>query len=118
MKQHLETHYKDKSRSSASQRAQKASLVDARRTSSASRSRSSTSTTRTSSVGSRDAMQWESEAYVASAQPLASPQSSTSWDMRSRNLPLLTRPAAARSPSSGLDALAMAIACQEGGGRQ
>lgn len=116
MKQHLETHYKDKSRSSASQRAQKAALAEARRNSSAGRSRSSTSTTTTSSVGSRDAMQWESDAYVSSVQPLPSPTTS-SWDMRTHNLPLLNRPAAARSPSSGLDALAMAVACQEGSGR-
>lgn len=117
MKQHLETHYKDKSRSSASQRAQKAALAEARRNSSAGRSRSSTSTTTTSSVGSREAMQWESDAYASSAQPMASP-STSSWELRTHNLPLLNRPAVARSPSSGLDALAMAVACQEGSRRQ
>ncbi|KHN93675.1 Zinc finger, C2H2-type/integrase, DNA-binding protein [Metarhizium album ARSEF 1941] len=113
MKQHLETHYKDKSRSSASQRAQKAVLAEARRNSSTSRSRSSASTTTTS----HEAMQWESDAYVASTQPLASP-SASSWELRTHNLPLLNRPAVARSPSSGLDALAMAVACQEGSRRQ
>lgn len=99
MKQHLETHYKDKTRSSASQRAQKAAIAEARRNSSAGRSRSSTATT----SSSRDAMQWESDAYVAPSQPVQ------------YNLPILNRPATGRSPSSGLDALAMAIACQEGG---
>ncbi|GAB0132353.1 hypothetical protein EsDP_00000793 [Epichloe bromicola] len=119
MKQHLETHYKDKSRSSASQRAQKAALADARRHSPPRRSRSSTSTTTTSSVGSsRDALQWESDVYSASSRPsLPSPAAASSWDLRTSNLPILNRPAAARLPSSGLDALAMAVACQEGTSR-
>ncbi|KAK2591406.1 hypothetical protein QQS21_010912 [Conoideocrella luteorostrata] len=116
MKQHLETHYKDKSRSSASQRAQKAALAEARRNSSAGHTRSPISTTITSSVGGRDAMQWESEAYAASIRPLPSPATS-SWDMRTSNLPILNRPVATRSPNSGLDALAMAVACQESGAR-
>ncbi|OAA39706.1 Zinc finger, C2H2-type/integrase, DNA-binding protein [Metarhizium rileyi] len=117
MKQHLETHYKDKSRLSASQRAQKAALGESRRTSSSSRNRSSVSSSKTGSVGSRDAMQWESDAYVSSPQPLASPSTSP-WGLRTHNLPLLNRPAAAPSPNSGLDALAMAVACQEGSERQ
>jgi hypothetical protein len=33
--------------------------------------------------------------------------------MRTLNLPLMSRPVAGRTPS-GLDALAMAVACQEG----
>lgn len=106
MKQHLETHFKDKSRSSGSRSAHKAALTEARRTTSSSRSRSS----------GRDVAHWETEQYQLPTPPLPSPNVATSaWDMRGLNLPLLNRPVAARTPSSGLDALAMAIACQEGG---
>ncbi|KAG6008960.1 hypothetical protein E4U21_003512 [Claviceps maximensis] len=111
MKQHLETHYKDKNRSSASHRAQKAALAEARRPSVPGRSRSPTCTTPARSVCSSksDAMQWESDAYtVAGQQPLPSPTTTSSWDMHITN----SRPAAARSLNSGLDALAMAVACQ------
>lgn len=93
MKQHLETHYKDKSRPSAS----RPSLAFSDRRSStsgkSSRSKSSTSTT-----------------TLLNTTPLPSPGGV--WDMRSLqpNLPLLTRP----SPTTGLDALALAVACQEG----
>lgn len=117
MKQHLETHYKDKSRSSGSARAHKAALAEARRNSTASsRSRSSTTT---SSVGSRDAPSlWENEQLQQLQQqqqyPMPSPNGAA-WDMRGMNLPLLSRPAAARTPNSGLDALAMAVECQEAG---
>jgi len=90
MKQHLETHYKDKSRSSGSRPS-----VSGRRSSSSGKSLS----------GSRR----------TDATPLPSPGlNSGAWDMRGLNLPLLSRPSAARTPSSGLDALAMAVACQEG----
>ncbi|KAG5913064.1 hypothetical protein E4U42_001514 [Claviceps africana] len=118
MKQHLETHNKDKSRSSASQRAQKAALAEARRPAGPGRSRSSTCTTTTSSVGGgssskSDAMQWESDAYTASSRPLLrSPTTASSWEMRINSPACLNRPAAATSPNSGLDALAMAVACQ------
>ncbi|KAG5985127.1 hypothetical protein E4U55_001096 [Claviceps digitariae] len=115
MKQHLETHYKDKTRSSASQRAQKAALAEARRPPAPGRSRSSTCTTTTSSICSSksDAMQWEADSYTASShQPLPSPTTSTPWEMRISNLASLNRPVTARSPNSGLDALAMAVACQ------
>lgn len=107
MKQHLETHFKDKSRSSGSRSAHKAALTDARRaTSSSSRSRSS----------GRETAQWETEQYQLPTPPLHSPNVATSaWDMRGLNLPLLNRPVPSRNPSSGLDALAMAVACQEGG---
>ncbi|KFA76357.1 hypothetical protein S40288_07110 [Stachybotrys chartarum IBT 40288] len=107
MKQHLETHYKDKSRSSGSQRAHKAALAEARRNSSSSRSRS---------IG-RDSAQWETEQYSLPTPPLASSTGvpTGAWDMRGLNLPLMSRPSSTRTPSSGLDALAMAIACQEGG---
>ncbi|KZZ94789.1 Zinc finger, C2H2-type/integrase, DNA-binding protein [Moelleriella libera RCEF 2490] len=116
MKQHLETHYKDKTRSSASQRAQKVALAEARRNSTG-RSRSSTSVTTVGNAeSSRDVMQWEPDTYAAPARPLPSPVAS-SWDMRTSNLPILHRPAAARAPNSGLDALAMAVACQENGTR-
>ncbi|KAK0383282.1 hypothetical protein NLU13_9195 [Sarocladium strictum] len=107
MKQHLETHYKDKSRSS-SQRAHKAAALAEARRSSTARSRSSVP---------NDSTQWEpTEQYALPTPPLASPNGTTgAWDMRAMNLPLLNRPVAARTPSSGLDALAMAVACQEGG---
>ncbi|POR36493.1 Transcriptional regulator NRG1 [Tolypocladium paradoxum] len=113
MKQHLETHYKDKSRSSGSNRAHKAALAEARRNSTtSSRSRSSTTT---SSVGSRDApSHWESN-HHHQQYPVPSPNSGATWDIRGMNLPLLSRPVAARTLSSGLDALAMAVECQEGG---
>lgn len=97
MKQHLETHYKDKSRSSSS-----------RSSASASERRSSTSNKSSSSRTSKTAA-----SRVASTAPLPSP-SGQAWDMRQLNLPLLNRPTVTRSPASGLDALAMAVACQEG----
>ncbi|KAH8884047.1 hypothetical protein GQ53DRAFT_752616 [Thozetella sp. PMI_491] len=88
MKQHLETHYKDKSRSSA-----RPALSSSDRKSS---SKSSSSSSRSSKHAA------------------ALPSPGGAWDMRGLNLPLLSRPSAARTPSSGLDALAMAVACQEG----
>ncbi|KAJ9157634.1 C2H2 transcription factor [Pleurostoma richardsiae] len=93
MKQHLETHYKDKSRNGSARPS-----VSARRHSSSSKA---STTSKSSAAGI--------------AAPLPSPGlSGGAWDMRGLNLPLLSRPSAARTPSSGLDALAMAIACQEG----
>ncbi|GAO18174.1 hypothetical protein UVI_02037120 [Ustilaginoidea virens] len=112
MKQHLETHYKDKSRSSATQRAQKAALAEARRSSCHGRGRSSTSATATGTVSSQEAMQCESDLYASSTRPLTSPATST-WETRTQILPILNRPTA----NSGLDALAMAVACQEGSAR-
>jgi hypothetical protein len=104
MKQHLETHFKDKSRSSSGQRAHKASLAEARRNSSSGRSRSS----------GRVSPQWETEQFALPTPPVpTTPGASTTWDMRGLNLPILNRPVAGRTPS-GLDALAMAVACQEG----
>ena len=102
MKQHLETHYKDKNRSSSAARAHRHSAMG--------RSRSSTTVSSVSS-NSRDAMQWESDAYVTS------PASPNGWEDRGFKLPIMSRPVAGRAPSSGLDALAMAIACQEDGVR-
>ncbi|KAL2255421.1 hypothetical protein VTK26DRAFT_3418 [Humicola hyalothermophila] len=96
MKQHLETHYKDKSRSSSS----RPSLFSSERRSST----SSKSSSRSSKAASN---------RVASTTPLPSP-SGGAWGMRELNLPLLSRPAAAHSPASGLDALAMAVECQQG----
>ncbi|KAF4509752.1 hypothetical protein G6O67_003892 [Ophiocordyceps sinensis] len=114
MKQHLETHYKDKGRSSGVARVHKASLVEARRISSgSSRTRSSATT----NIGSRDATRWEGEQLhrpMPASPPLPSPTRSAAWDMGSMNMPLLSRPVPARTPSTGLDALAMAVACQEG----
>ncbi|KAF7556609.1 hypothetical protein G7046_g6265 [Stylonectria norvegica] len=106
MKQHLETHYKDKSRSSASARGNKTTLAEARRNSSSSAH---------SSGSSRSASARDSKAqWVTSDQyPLASPNpASGSWEMSGLTLPLLNRPVGGRTPS-GLDALAMAVACQD-----
>ncbi|RDA92312.1 hypothetical protein CP533_3267 [Ophiocordyceps camponoti-saundersi (nom. inval.)] len=140
MKQHLETHYKDKSRSSASSRAHKA-LVEARRASAASgRGRSPMATS--PSMGGREAPPWDSvlsdkhdqhhhhrhhrqhrhrhhhhhhhHHRTMAATTLPSP-TRTGWDMANMSLPLLSRPLVARTPSNGLDALAMVVACQEGG---
>ena len=93
MKQHLETHYKDKSRSSGGSRTHRAALAEARRNSTTGRSR----------VNAHDGTLWESE-----MPPHAG------WDARGpvTGLPILNRPSATRAPSSGLDALAMAVACQ------
>lgn len=85
MKQHLETHSKEKSRSSG---------------------RSSLSSGKSSSSSSR-------AAPAASGAPTPSP--SDPWDMGSMGLPILRRGSSeSQTDSSGLDALAMAIACQEG----
>ncbi|KAI9898959.1 hypothetical protein N3K66_005420 [Trichothecium roseum] len=109
MKQHLETHYKDKARSSGP-RAQRAALAEARRNSHTARNRSV--------VRDTEAPQWKGEQYPLPTPPLPSSGGAASgaWDMRPLNLPLMSRPSAARTPSSGLDALAMAVACQESGG--
>ncbi|KAI1375557.1 hypothetical protein F4677DRAFT_446180 [Hypoxylon crocopeplum] len=104
MKQHLETHFKDKSRSSTSTKSKSSSHSSSKRGSGSSKSTSSHS-----SGLSHEVPIWEDQ-YDADGQPLMSPGGA--WDMRGLNLPLMGRPSAART-SSGLDALA-AIACQEG----
>lgn len=113
MKQHLETHYKDKSRSSSSAKSSsRASLgglsANARRSSSSGRTHSARV------AAAREQAAWDSEQYGLSSRtpPLPSPVVGA-WDLRALNAPLMSRPSAARTPSSGLDALAMAIACQE-----
>lgn len=125
MKQHLETHYKDKSRSSGSQRAHKTTLAEARRSSTmrrssaSGRSGSGSGSASASARDSKSQSHWDTEQYPLPTPPLQSspnpsgPLSSGAWDMRALNLPLLNRPVTGRTPS-GLDALAMAIACQEG----
>ncbi|KAK1769473.1 hypothetical protein QBC33DRAFT_556768 [Phialemonium atrogriseum] len=98
MKQHLETHYKDKARSSSS------------------RSSLSSSERRSSASGKSSSSSRKAAAAAAHAQqnpPLPSP--GDAWDMRGLNIPLLgSRQSVSSTPSSGLDALAMAVACQEG----
>ncbi|KAK4238240.1 transcriptional regulator NRG1 [Achaetomium macrosporum] len=84
MKQHLETHYKDKSRSS------RPSLSE-RRSSSASAKSSS-----------------RSKAVSAATPPLPPPISGA-WEPPHPG----RRPSAVHSPASGLDVLALAIACQD-----
>jgi len=82
MKQHLDTHYKEKSRSSSS-----------RPSMSSSERRSSTS------------------GKSSSRTKIAAAPATDAWDMRGLDLPSLSRPSTARTPS-GLDTLAR-IACQE-----
>jgi hypothetical protein len=115
MKQHLETHYKDKSRSSGSHRSSTTSSSSSKKTHSHSSSKlASRSEGRHSHSHSQTTIEYEQ--YPAThATPLPSPGgNSGAWDLRGLNLPLMSRPNAARTPSSGLDALAMAVACQEG----
>lgn len=131
MKQHLETHFKDKSRSSGSSRAHKA-LVEARRVSTASGRGRSPMTTSPTTLNSPpwDAVvsdkhhrqhrhrhhQHHHHHHHRPMQTLPSPtRSSPGWDMSNMSLPLLSRPLVSRTPSNGLDALAMVVACQEGG---
>ncbi|PHH70243.1 hypothetical protein CDD82_7247 [Ophiocordyceps australis] len=110
MKQHLETHYKDKSRSCNSGRAShKSALAEARRNSSASCRTTRPSNPRPSKPAPQQ--QWDGDSTAQYPLPLS--RASATWNMRSVNLPLLSRPVAVRNPSSGLDALAMAVACQE-----
>ncbi|TKW59911.1 Transcriptional regulator NRG1 [Colletotrichum tanaceti] len=116
MKQHLETHYKDKSRSAASAKAAARSSLGGL-SSSGRRSSSSSARVAVNTRTPRDQPMWEGESpygYPPGQAPLPSPAATGAWDMRGLNLPLLNRPSAARTPSSGLDALAMAVACQEG----
>jgi len=115
MKQHLETHFKDKSRSSASHRSGKASSSSSKKSHSHSSSRlASRSEGGHSHSNSQATIEYDQ--YPAThAASLPSPGgNSGAWDLRGLNLPLMSRPSAARTPSSGLDALAMAVACQEG----
>ncbi|KAI2609781.1 uncharacterized protein GGS25DRAFT_233466 [Hypoxylon fragiforme] len=106
MKQHLETHFKDKSRSSTSSKSKSSSVSSSSKRGSI----SSKSSSSHHSGPAPDMHMWEQDQYSSDAQPLPSPGGA--WDMRGLNIPLMSRPSAART-SSGLDALA-AIACQEG----
>ncbi|PFH55177.1 hypothetical protein XA68_10513 [Ophiocordyceps unilateralis] len=129
MKQHLETHYKDKSRTSGSSRAHKA-LVEARRASAApGRGRSAMATSPSTVVDSPpwDAVVGDKHHHHRQHRhrhhhhrpmptpTLPSPTRAGAWDMGNMTLPLLSRPLVTRTPSNGLDALAMVVACQEGG---
>lgn len=127
MKQHLETHYKDKSRSSGPRSSSSRSNIlaaasGARRPSSSSNRASGSSSHHhhhRSSVDKREST-WEADPYATvqslNGSPLHSPVANGAWDMRGMGIPLLNRPVNDRTPNSGLDALAMAVACQEGGG--
>ncbi|ETS87704.1 hypothetical protein PFICI_01532 [Pestalotiopsis fici W106-1] len=104
MKQHLETHYKDKSRSSSKSSSKSSLSSSSKRGSVSARSTGSS----VSSHGSQDVAMWDADHYSVTSE--------CSWDMRGLTHPLMTRPGATRTQSSGLDALAVAaIACQEGG---
>ncbi|KAI0136280.1 hypothetical protein BJ170DRAFT_5375 [Xylariales sp. AK1849] len=105
MKQHLETHFKDKSRSSGSSKSTSKSST------SSSKRGSVSIVSQTSSQTSQDVAMWDADPYGMVADDSQFP--SSTWDMRALNLPLMARPGAVRTTSSGLDALA-AIACQEG----
>ena len=112
MKQHLETHFKDKSRSAAITRPHRPSVM------SESRRHSTHSTSGRSRPSPRDSAPWDTEQLPLPTPPLLSPSCSArggAWDMRGplSGLPILNRPLPSRTPSSGLDALAMAVACQE-----
>jgi uncharacterized Zn-finger protein len=108
MKQHLETHFKDKSsRSSTSSASSRPSLSSGDR-------RSSSSSKLSTRHHHHSHHHHKHTAAAAATSPLPSPITpGGAFDMRPLNLPLLSRPSAVRTPSSGLDALAM-IACQEG----
>lgn len=99
MKQHLETHFKDKSRSSSKSSSKSSLSSSSKRDSVSSKSGAS----QESGPASEDVAMWDADHYGVVAE--------NSWDMR-MNLPLSVRPGNMRT-SSGLDALA-AIACQEG----
>ncbi|KAH6610909.1 hypothetical protein Trco_000929 [Trichoderma cornu-damae] len=118
MKQHLETHYKDKARgpSGSSQRSSRASLASDARRSSTSSSRSRSSTTGPDSFVFWDSSELHQKQNPLPASPLPQPTGTAgAWDVRAFDLPWLNRPSAVGGAPSGLDALAMAIACQEGG---
>lgn len=118
MKQHLETHYKDKSRSSGSHRSAAAghhkSAAEHRRPAANARSRSSSSIS---------GPELEVRQYALPTPPaLHSPSVMASggrsaWEMTGTTLPMHSRPSAIHHPKSGLDALAMAVACQENSSR-
>ncbi|KAM7223499.1 hypothetical protein V8F06_000973 [Rhypophila decipiens] len=91
MKQHLETHYKEKSSRSSSSRT------------------STSSSDRKSSVSGKSSSRSKNATHGNT--PLPSPGGV--WDMRDLRGPLDIRPMASRT-ASGLDALALAVACQEG----
>ncbi|ATY63451.1 C2H2 transcription factor (Egr2), putative [Cordyceps militaris CM01] len=114
MKQHLETHYKDKSRTASSHRSGPAAhpkpAADHRRPAASARSRSTSSI----SGPELDVRQYA----LPTPPPLRSPAVMASggrsaWEMTASTLPMHSRPSASHAPRSGLDALAMAIACQE-----
>ncbi|KAL2756155.1 hypothetical protein ACRALDRAFT_2105987 [Sodiomyces alcalophilus JCM 7366] len=117
MKQHLETHYKDKSRPMGVKSSSRGSVggvsASARRSSSTSSSSSARTSTHRRSIPDRSPWDMEPYSFVPSSST-ASVASAGPWDLRGMNGPLISRPNAARTPSSGLDALAMAVACQEG----
>ncbi|EHK16428.1 uncharacterized protein TRIVIDRAFT_40853 [Trichoderma virens Gv29-8] len=118
MKQHLETHFKDKTRSSSgAQRSSKTSLASSARRSSTSSSRSRSSTTGPDSFVFWDSSELHQKQSLLPTSPLPQPTGTAGdWDttMSGFDLPLLNRPSAVGRTPSGLDTLAMAIACQEG----
>lgn len=114
MKQHLETHYKDKSRGAAAHRAaahkSAALAADRRPVHASARSRSSSSL----SGAELDVRQYA----LPTPPPLRSPTDMASggrsaWELTGATLPMHGRPSPIHAPKSGLDALAMAVACQE-----
>lgn len=127
MKQHLETHYKDKSRSSSSRPSLSSSSrpslsLSERRTplprpsSLALGERRSSFTQPSSSSGkssSRHKMVPVMEPAGSIRDPQPSPRSGT-WSLGTLNGHLQSQHSSGRSASSGLDALAFAVACKEG----
>ncbi|XWW93173.1 hypothetical protein V2A60_001102 [Cordyceps javanica] len=117
MKQHLETHYKDKSRSSGSHRA--ATAAHHHKSGPEHHRRPTAATARSRSSSSLSGPELDVRQYaLPTPPPLRSPAVMASggrsaWEVTGTTLPLHSRPAPVHAPKSGLDALAMAVACQE-----
>ncbi|OAA63976.1 Zinc finger, C2H2-type/integrase, DNA-binding protein [Cordyceps fumosorosea ARSEF 2679] len=115
MKQHLETHYKDKSRSAGGHR----SAAAAHHKAAVEHRRPSAATARSRSSSSLGGPELDVRQYaLPTPPPLRSPAVMASggrsaWELTGTSLPLHNRPSAIHAPKSGLDALAMAVACQE-----
>ncbi|KAJ2905100.1 C2H2 transcription factor [Zalerion maritima] len=131
MKQHLETHYKDKSRTSGSRssapRSSATSATGGSRRTSASSSRTGSTNHHHHSHHhhhhhhhtSRDEIvAWEAAQYAQHQHSPNEPFSIPSPVPGTQDVRLLNTGlgGAQRHPNSGLDALAMAVACQEGSG--
>ncbi|KAJ6790109.1 hypothetical protein PWT90_02113 [Aphanocladium album] len=125
MKQHLETHYKDKSRGAGAHRGASAAAASStaalhHKSLASEHRRPVISTARSRSSSSLSGPELDVRQYaLPTPPPLHSPAVMASggrsaWEMTGATLPMHSRPSAVHAPKSGLDALAMAVACQEG----